>query len=796
MQSARISGIVFTLIVVCLGLGVEPGHAENTVLTELLVQGQTVTDPQLIKNVSGLVVGSGLTREDIQRAVHQVWGLNLFDDVRIEGEEIPGGLRLTIHVRESPRLDKVVLKGNKELKEKDFALTLKRGQTVGPSVLKEAERTVRAAYAKKGFFLVEVGSELAPTAVSGEADAVFNIKENKPVKVAGVEFVGNAQVEAGALTKKMSNKPHGFFRSIFGGGQFNREKYADDKKAVIDAYRKRGYIDAVLLSDTLILNDAKTHVTIRMGVNEGPRYYFGTSTFSGMSVLKEEQLRRALRYRSGDIFDQERFEESEQDIYNAYMEEGYLYARVVDETKTQDTLVSISYEISEGVPAHINRIDITGNVRTKDKVIRRELVLFPGQVFRRSALQRSLRNVMLLNYFGNVTPDFRQLPDGRVDLTMKVEEKPTGQIQVGGGYSEQDHLTGTISLGIPNLFGGGQNAQISAEFGKSLLSYRLGFTEPWFRDTPTSVGFDIQRVDRTWDDPYVSGTDDYRQKSFGISTSLGRRLRWPDDYFSVYWDYRWDDQRYTDFSSAWTAEERDALIAAANGVISSTSFTILRDSRDLPEFATHGSRASYRVEFGGGGLGGDWLYTKHSFSYARYRKLWKGFTLAPSWNLGLVQGDASRATVPFSEMFYAGGIRSDGTIRGYDDRSILAVTDTSRAAERVGTISGDFIGDLVTGRRATYSVLDTVRGQALFVMNAQITFPIVAQQIEGLLFFDAGNVWRNAGKIDPTDLFTSYGFGFRVTVPSVGMLGFDFGIPLRGDNKGKLKPHFQFGGTL
>ncbi|MEW5701070.1 MAG: outer membrane protein assembly factor BamA [Candidatus Zixiibacteriota bacterium] len=796
MPCARIFGLVLAFFTCCLSFCVDDAQAQSTVLSELRVEGQSSTDPQLIKNVSGLVVGRNLTREDIQRAVHQVWGLNLFADVRVEGEQTPTGLSLAIHVRELPRLSSLSFKGNKELKEKDFSLALKRGQTVGPNELKEAERTIRAAYAKKGFFLVDVRSELVSTAVTGEVDAVFQIKENNPVKVARVEFMGNAQVESEVLTKKMSNKPHGFFRSIFGGGHFNREKYADDKRAVIDAYRQRGYLDAVILSDTVVLNDDKTRVTIQMTVSEGPRYYFGTTTFTGMSVLSEAKLRRALQYRSGDVFDQEAFDKSEQEIYNAYMEEGYLYARVINETRTQDTMVNVAYEISEGVPAHVNLINITGNVRTKDKVIRRELAIYPGQVFRRSALQRSLRNVMLLNYFSNVTPDFSQLPDGRVDLTLNVEEKPTGQIQVGGGYSEQDHLVGTVNLGIPNLFGGGQSANLMLEFGNRRQSYSVGFTEPWFMDTPTSVGFDIQKLDRIWDEAYVEGTDDFTQKSTGISTRLGRRLRWPDDYFSVYWSYRWEDQKYTDFSAAWSAADQAALTAAANGVISATSFSVVRDARDLPEFATKGSRASYRLEFGGGALGGDWSYTKHNLTYSRYRKLWKGLTLAPTWNLGVIQGGTTGSAVPYSEQFYAGGIRSDAMIRGYDDRSILAVTDTSRGADRLETVPGDFVADLITGRNPRYGVMDTVRGRAFLVMNAQITFPIVPKQIHGLLFFDAGNVWYSAARIDPADLFTSYGFGFRITVPGVGMLGFDFGIPLRGDEKGKLKPHFQFGGSF
>jgi outer membrane protein insertion porin family len=393
---------------------------------------------------------------------------------------------------------------------------------------------------------------------------------------------------------------------------------------------------------------------------------------------------------------------------------------------------------------------------------------------------------MLLNYFSNATPEFSQLPDGRVDLTVRVEEKPTGQIQVGGGYSEQDKFVGTVDLGIPNLFGNGQNANFLVEFGKRRQSYRVGFTEPWLFDTPTTIGFDVSHLERTYDDPYISGSDDFTQNSTGLSTRLGRRLKWPDDYFSVYWNYRLEDIEYTDFSD----EDLEQTYQFSNGLISATSMTVSRDSRDLPEFATRGSRASYRTEFAGGLIGGDWSYTKHNFSYSYYRKIWKGFTFSPTWNVGVIQSGASRTSVPYSELFYAGGIRSDGMIRGYSDRSIVAFEDTSTVVTRSATASADYIGNL------SYNPIDTVRGQALYVLNAQLVFPVVTQQIHGLLFFDAGNVWLNATHIDPFDVWTSYGFGFRLQVPGMGLLGFDFGIPLRGEDKGKLKPHFQFGGSF
>ncbi len=778
--------------------------AQDQVISEVTVEGNRVTDAQLIIGNSGFVPGQKVNSENIQQAIHQVYGLKLFDDVKILGEQEPGGIHLIIKVVEAPRLDKLVFKGNEDIKEEDFKLGLKRGQTITPERLKDAESAIRKAYREKGFFLVNVKPQLQPTTVVGEADAVFEIEENKPVTVEAIIFDSARQLSHSTLQKKMQNKPRSFLKSIFGGGKFNREKYAEDKTAIIDTYKKNGFLDAILVSDTIILNESKTKVTLKFEVNEGPKYYFGTTSFSGQQVFTEDKLRRTLEYKQGDVFDQESFEKSIGNIYQAYQEDGYLYARVVEDTKTVDSVVNVSCEVSEGVPAHVHRINIEGNVKTKDKVIRRELAIYPGEVFHRSSLMRSLRNVMALNYFANVNPDYKVLPDGQVDLMVKVEEKPTGQVQVGAGYSGTDKLVGTISLGIPNLGGNGQDANLSVDFGARRQSYSIGLTEPWFLDTPTTVGFDLYNTTRDVDLTYIAGTTDYTEKRKGFDLRFGRRLRWPDDYFRVYADYRLESTIAKDFSTGF----KDYFSGQVSSLdkqpwpqtTSATSFTVQRDSRDLPEFAEHGSRFSYQIEFAGGALGGLWSYVKHTVSYAHYSPIFKGLTFAPSWKLTAIQGDAGVNAVPYLELLSAGGIRSDGTIRGYDDGVIQAqlLSDTTGKTRIPGLIRGGFIGGQIPGGYVgSYSRYISYPGRALAVMNAELTFPVVKEQIHGLLFFDAGNVWTNLSLMKPfSNLYTSYGFGFRLTVPGMGTLGFDFGIPLRGSGKGKLKPHFQFGGNF
>ena len=764
----------------------------DPVIRSISVAGHTTTDERLITNVSGLRVGARLLPSSIADAVRRVYGLGLFSDVVISAGDDPDSAAVTIRVDELPRLRKLAFDGNKKAKtEKLLTVSgLREGQVVGADQVVAARHKIKSHYRTEGYFLAEVESAITPADTADLVDVTFTIRERGKVSVNGVVFEGNKDLATDDLRGKMSNKPKSFFKSVFGGGDFNKEKYAEDKEKIINLARQRGYLDFVIASDTVIVSEDQKSVTIRMMVEEGPRYFFGLTSFEGEKLLSEEQLRRQLKYKPGQVFDQEKYDESMAAIYAAYMEEGYMYARLNDRTHTEDSIVAIALELSEGVPAHVRRVNILGNTKTKDKVIRRELTIFPGQILRRSALIRSMRNVMQLNYFANVNePDYKVLDNGDVDLNLTVEEKPTGQFQLGGGYSAQDKFVGTMSWSWPNLMGNGQNLTFMLDFGRRRQAYQVGFTEPWLFDAPTTVGFDIYRTNRVWDEPAIAGSQDYVEERGGLGLQFGRRLTWPDDYFRFLWDYRLENIRYADFSDAYLDSSKSDPYAlnllSWPQITSSMSFNIVRDSRDLPEFATRGSRAVYRVEFGGGLLGGEWNYLKNTLQYAFFHPvLWK-FAFAPKFEVGTIAGAADISRLPHSERFFAGGVHSDGIIRGYDDGTIYStVPEIPRKKEPF---------DLTIANPGSRSV----RGRAMAVVNAEFTAPLVAQQIYSILFFDAGNVWANASQIRPfADMYTSLGFGLRLSIPGMGMIGFDFGWPFRGPEKGKMKPHFQFGSNF
>jgi outer membrane protein insertion porin family len=745
----------------------ETASGQEYVISSVEVQGNKTVDRTLILSVADLPIGSPLTATATQDAIRRVYSLGLFKDVRIEGESLGDKIAVYIVVEEFLRLKDILYEGNKKIDDKDLeeVLLAKRGQVITPNLIQNSVNAMLDLYREKGYFLASIESEQYDAEhAAGYVDLTFRIKENSKIKISKIEFDGNEAFSDGELRGKMSNKQKSFFRS----GSFNKSKYGEDKDKIIEFYKEKGYIDARVLRDTLILDDERKRLTISMEVDEGLRYRFGSTSFSGQELFTDEKLLSQLKYESDDVYNQEKFEESVGELYALYQEEGHIHARIFDNITTDDSTVNVTFEISEGVPAKISKINIEGNTKTKEKVIRRELFSAPGQVFHRSILVRSVRNVMLLNYFETVEPDFRVLENGDVDLILRIVEKPTGQFNVGAGYSGQDKFVGTIGLGIPNFRGNGQNVDLRWEFGGRRTSFSLGFTEPWLFDTPTSFGVDLFSINRRW-------YEDFTEGKRGLGFRLGRRLRWPDDYFHIYSRYRIEDVRYYDFSDTYisdTKNEPSSLTRFEEDWLrtSSTSITITRDSRDLPQFATSGSVISWTGEYSGGLIGGDWRYNKHILQVSKFQRLvWK-FVLSARAKIGFIFAPDGDGKVPYSEMFSPGGTDPDGFIRGYDDGRV-----TPRSA------SGAYL-----------------RGRSLAVYNAEIHFPIVEQQIYLLLLADSGNSWLTPYDIrpfDPGSLYGSYGFGFRLVVPGIGIIGFDFARGISGADD-EWKPHFQIGTTF
>jgi outer membrane protein insertion porin family len=748
---------VWAAVVLLLGGAVS---AQSYRIVDIRVTGNTRSTEQMIRNTAALTLGTELSGTELQDAVKNLYAKGIFRDVSIDLEPVSGGVIVTIKVTEYPKLSALSFKGNKKISAKDLKelLHLTPGGYISDNLVAKAKSQIETEYMNKGYFLAEARPELLYNADSSEAQLDFIIKEYDKVKVEKVVLTGAQKLKASDLIKQMSNRKKGLFRS----SDFKKEKFDEDKDKIIAYCAKRGYVDAHIVSDSFVVDTARNRMTIYIDLYEGPKYYFGTTTFSGNSIISTERLRKVLKYSPGTVFNQDQYDESMQELYGAYQEDGYLRARILDTRQTLDSTINITYDIVEGLPSQIRLVEITGNTKTKDKVIRREMMVRPGQTFRRSTLMRSLRDVMQLNFFSNVIPDVRDLPSGDIDLIIKVEEKATGQVSAGAGYSGQDKLVGNFGLGIPNFRGMGQDLSLNVDFGSRRNSISLSFTEPWFFGTPTLVGADIYNLNRRWYDDFTEGRR-------GGALRLGRRLRWPDTYTRIYWRYRLEDVRYFDFSDLYRQQNGDSVIVNHNGRTtyipyqsslinygqewmrtSATSITLERDSRDLPMFATSGAKISYTGELAGGILGGSWKYFKHLFTVDKYVPLTWGMALVGRAKFGYVSAKRNE-DIPYAERFAPGGVDYDGTVRGYPDASL-----SPRSA------SGTLLG-----------------GMSEAVYNLELQAPVLKNQMYFIAFADAGRSWQSRNDIKLfSGLYRGVGVGFRMVVPGVGVIGFDFGRSL------------------
>ena len=809
------AGIALVFLALFLTAGrLQAQTQENYRIVDVEVVGNRVSTPSFILGVAAIDIGSPLTASDVEESIHRLYALGIFSDVAVEAEPVTGGLKVYIVVKELPKLSGLQFSGNTKYDNNDLRDKLKLGVGgyISPYLVQTKKQEILGLYSKKGYFQAKVTPELEYNEDSSSAVLHYSIKEGSKVKVENVVLTGAERVEPDELINKMRNRKHGFLRT----SDFAQDKFQDDLDKITEEYHKKGFIDAYVVSDSLSIDTATNRMTIYIDVYEGPRYYFGDVTFTDNNEIPDEALRKALKYKTGDVFNSEKYDESLFELYSAYQEIGHLHTRVLDERNTvNDSIIDITYDVTEGLPSHIHLVRIVGNSRTKDRVIRRELSTFPGKVFNRTLLIRSVRDAMALNYFTKVEPAPINLPNGDVDLEYTVEEKQTAQASAGAGYNSQDKLVGSIGMGIPNFRGVGQSLSFNVDFGSRRNSFQLSFTEPWLFGRPTLLGTDLYAINRRWYDDYTEG----RQ---GGSIRVGRRLKWPDDYFRVYGAVRLERNRFYDYSDAFDQGNRYRRIYKSfdpdqsDYVVDSTlydapypgsvleyneewntasrfSLTITRDSRNLPEFATKGSIIEYTFANTGNILGGYWDYRKHEISATKFIPIFWKVAIAAKVQYGAISAPNDNKIL-VSDRFTPGGTAYDGVVRGYDDGS-LTPDSVVYQADTTFWYSASGALDSVTN---TGSFKTRVRGNFMLVSNIELQFPVVEHQLYMLGFFDAGNSFLHTSDIKLSHLYKSVGFGFRLMIPGMGTLGFDFGYPLdhiSGQNK-SWKPHFQIGTTF
>jgi outer membrane protein assembly complex protein YaeT len=726
-----------------------PDSAPTWVVGKVRIDGCRSVDPSVVKGALRIVEGDSLGAEALadreRESLRALVGTGLLEDSRIDvSNGADGKLEVVVSVKELPLCGQVKFAGNSEIGEKDIkdAVRLQDGGLVSKANLEKDRQAILKLYHDKGYLRATVQPEMGRVdSLVGKVPLTWRIVERTKVRVGKILFVGNARLSRKKLLGTMSTKEKRWWRS----GEFDQDTILVDIQKVRDLYREKGYQDATVDSHTVTYRPDSTRLDIRLFITEGRRYYRGRVAFQGEDILSEKQLGSQLVLDSGDVMNQKKLEAEEQNLQMAYREEGRIFVQINPVKTYRDSVVDMLYMIKEGPPASVGEVVVEGNTKTRDKVIRRELRLFPGDLYRQSLLMRSYREVMQLNFFDNVAPDIRpSQQDGVVDLVFKVSEKEkgTGTFQAGGAYSQNDGFLGTLGLQIPNVMGTGRLATTNLEYGQYKKNIRAGFTEPWLWDTPTRVGTDVfwthqrDQYDTTYD--YIST---------GFDVSVGRRLTWPDDYFSLGGSYGFSYNRYMGVNSDKTGVMR------TDGYSSSGTINLSRDDKDLPMFPTSGSSFAVSYTRVGGPLGGDFDYHQGAASAKWWFPTVGKFVLGLEMQAGILGGNVIQTNALFRE---GGLLGYQGKLRGYDAASI-----------------------------GLYRV-----GRSYVSSTAELRYPVADQTFYLIGFMDAGNVFgrtlrsdvdRTAQtlpdpweEIDLGDLKRDWGFGFRLQIPMMGVLGFDF----------------------
>ncbi len=755
------------------------GQSQKLKINTITIEGNKTADAGMIRLNSGLSAGLEITGEDLQDAIRNLWSLRIFSDVQIYlVNQTMNGLDLLIKVEEYPKLNEVIIEGYDELSEKEIKETINtyRSMVISPQKMFRMKKKLFEKYHDEGYLLAKVNIDTLPAA-RNRINLKVSIEEGNEVQVEKIRFHGNEFFEEDDLRGAMEEiKEDRWWRSA----DFDPKKFKQDKENIVMYMKENGFRDAEVIRDSISYSEDKSDLFIDIWVYEGNKYYFGDITFEGNVIFSDEILAHNLDLSKGDVYDQKKYDEGIRDrLQKMYYNQGYLFASIQPKEvpRREDTL-DVHFNIVEGHVVHVKEITIRGNSKTHEKVIRREFKIHPGDVFNSSKLERSIRDVTILNYFAYANPDVRLLPndDKNVNLLLDVEEKSTDMANMSAGYSQRDGLIGSVGLTFNNFSlrnpfagGDGQRLVFDWQFGRIYRSISISFTEPWLFNTPTLGGFSI------FDTRTGGGFYPWDRNDRGATLRLGRRFYWPDNYFRGDWIFRVAQTSITNIDDPELLQRYRAYGVSGRTQQISINQIISRDSRNNPEFPTRGTVHSLSTELSGGPFGGDQHFFKSIFLADWYVPLPFGLVLYSHNKYGVIESIRKNSIILYGEYFYMGGSGlgfAEG-LRGYADGKVGPLSS-----------SGSPLG-----------------GKAMAKNTLELRFPISPNPtIFGLLFAEGGNAWGEISEMNPFDLRRSVGVGVRLFMPMIGIIGIDFGYGFDGapdqfgqPKKGKWEVHFQFG---
>jgi outer membrane protein insertion porin family len=731
--------------------------------------------------------GHLFTPEALSKDVRELWTSGFFDDIEVDLEREPGGAALRFVVRERPNISEIEFEGNNEIDAEDLteAIEVKSNTIISYPAIQRSIQKIRDKYAEQGYFLAEASNEVLPLK-NNEVKVRFKITEHGRVSVRRVTFIGNDGVSDDELRAVMYTGNPGIF--AFGsGGPFRQDAFERDMAVISALYYDRGYLQVSINTPRVMLTPDRNGVELSVTIDEGPRYKIRRFRVFERDLEGKElepiggrrKLRSLIRAESGEYFNRAQLLEDLQAVRTLYRDAGY--ANVAADPET--TLDATSHEVDVVVPilrgplVHFGRIEVVGNTKTRDKVIRRELEIVEGQTFSESALERSRRRVTALGYFERVDVTTQDEGNDRLTVAVEVAEKPTGTFQVGAGFSSIENFIATAQIQQANLFGNGQSLSLNAQLSGIRTLVNVRYFEPYLLDSSVGLTIDLFEQLRIY--------NDYSQGTRGGALTLGYPLIDPELSASVTYTLQRDTvstettSTFLQGGSSLSAFNRLPLANLFNdGITSSIRPALTWDTRDNRLFPTSGVYLRASSEVAVASLGSTNEFLRNRFTGRFYYPLGAGFVLKLNTEFGMVTSPSADG-VPIFARFFLGGIVD---VRGFAFRDIgprLPLTETT-SPNSIPIDQGANIG-----------------GNLMFYDNLELEFPILEDVgIRGVIFTDAGNAWNLEGVYcqagarpvydvydpcfefpnDLINLRTSWGFGLRWFSP-LGPLRFEYGFP-------------------
>lgn len=771
----------------------------------IAVRGNRRVDVGSIVATTALVPGTQLNYRILQRAIRDLFETANFETINLNCEvsTAPDRAVLIFEVRERPLLESIQVRGVNRLSERQIRdlADMPTARPLDAAAVSRAMFKIDSTYEKAGYYLARVHAE-STVVNEGSVGVTFIVEEGRRLALSGIRVIGNDHVPAADIAGAMKTRPEGFW--FFRTGEISDDAYAADLSERIPAlFASRGFIDFRIAKDTLFIDREHGKALLELTVVEGPQYKVGNFEVIGGRHYSDEEIRtyypfddlsRPLASRvtgfllrraaiPQDVFDQGRWDDATSQVRQAYANDGYIYSQVapvVERRVTPDSThyVDLRWEVEEGSPAVINRIEIIGNDYTTEMCIRDQLIILPGDVYNQQRLIQSWQSIGNLGFFETPLPppDQRRVNEqGDIDLIFRVKEKRTGNVNFGASMGQGTGFGGFIGLDQPNLFGMCKRGSLQWQFGRYFNDFNMTYSDPRIRQSMVSGSITLYRTMARY---YIA--------DLGRSLRTGGQLQagFPvpfDPWTRVFLSYAGEGVR---FGQTGLLGETGSLYGN-NSFRSSLGLTLTRDNRAGTPFPTSGTSQSFSASFTGGPLGGTasfQRYTTETSAYVPVAAL--GGTKPGQQPMVVVAGLSTRAgavfgnTGPFffSQEFALGGVQYGERLRGYEEFSI--------------TPNGYLIGT------STYNAQRGSFGKAFFATTAEMGIRL-NQSLYMNTFFEAGNVWARAREIDPTRLFRSLGIGTSVITP-FGPLGLDYAYGLdRLDITGRRAPkwqlHFRFG---